>query len=189
MKMQHAWRVVAIGGVCLVFGGCQSAGQGDGDREEYGLEVVTLATDAERAALIDRVKALRGAWAMHGADGSVIGEAEFAVSSNGSVVREIMFKGSPDEMTNMYTMDGDELTVVHYCAIGNQPEMEAEMDDAAGNQIRFELDDVGNFTGGDQSYMGGLTLVFVDANTLEQRWTHFEKGKALPGMTITYKRK
>jgi hypothetical protein len=186
-----AWRigVVAAGVVCVALGGCRGAGQGEGDREEFGMEVVTPATDAERAALIDRVKALAGTWAMTGADDGMTGEAEFVVSSNGSVVREIMFKGTPHEMTNMYTMDGDELTVVHYCAVGNQPEMEADLEDATGNQIRFELDEVDNFAGGDQTYMGGLTLVFVDANTLEQRWTHFVRGKAEPEMTITYKRK
>ncbi|MEZ6019293.1 MAG: hypothetical protein R3F17_04090 [Planctomycetota bacterium] len=40
-------------------------------------------------------------------------------------MREIMFPGQPFEMTNVYRLDGNDLCVTHFCAVGNQPQMRA----------------------------------------------------------------
>jgi hypothetical protein len=133
------------------------------------------ATPEQSAALIDRVKGLQGTWqASEG--GKPGGEVTFAVTSNGSVVRETMFPGSQHEMTNMYHMDGPTLVMTHYCAIGNQPQMRAT---AAGphDPIVLKFDRISNLSSPDQSYMGGLTLVFIDPNHIEERWTSYKGGK------------
>src|SRR2546421_11290186 len=85
----------------------------------------TPATDAQRAALLDRVKQLQGTWEMTDDKGKNQVASVFAVSSNGSVVREIMFPGGPHEMTNVYHMDGPTMVMTHYCAMGNQPRLRA----------------------------------------------------------------
>src|SRR4051794_18765367 len=86
--------------------------------------VVSTATPTQKAALIDRVKSLAGTWEMVRHDGTK-DTVVYQVSSNGSAVREVMFPGSKQEMTNMYTMDGSDLLMTHYCAMGNQPHMRA----------------------------------------------------------------
>lgn len=138
--------------------------------------VVKPATDAQRAALIDQVKALEGTWTMTGEDGKAQTAAVFAVTSSGSVVREVMFPGQPHEMTNLYHMDGDSLLLTHYCAAGNQPTMRAHAGPNA-HVLTFELDSVSNMTRSNELYMGGLTLTLKDANTLEAHWTSFIEGK------------
>ncbi len=134
---------------------------------------VTVATPAQQAVLIDRVKSLAGTW-----DCDVDGQKStcvYQVSSNGSAVREVMFPGSGHEMTNMYTMDGPDLLVTHYCGVGNQPHMKAAAGDP--NRIEFKCCGVSNLTSPGQMYMGGLTITFIDADHVRQDWKSFEGGK------------
>lgn len=125
------------------------------------------------SAAFDRVKSLAGTWETVNSNGEVT-TCVYTVSSNGSVVREIMFPGTQHEMTNMYTMDGPDLVVTHYCAIGNQPRMRAVGVDA--NRIPFKHVGVSNLSGPDQMYMGELTIVFVDADHIRQEWRTFKGG-------------
>lgn len=135
-------------------------------------QVVAPATSAQRAALLDPVKSLEGEWTMTDESGAEQVASVFTVSSNGSVVREVMFPGQTHEMTNLYHMDGTSLVVTHYCAAGNQPRMRAQ----AGPDpmiLTFERDGVSNLTSADETYMGGLTLTRTGPDTLVARWTSY----------------
>jgi hypothetical protein len=132
--------------------------------------VVAPASDAHKAAMLGRIKALAGTWEMTDDKGQSQIASIFVVSSDGHVVREIMFPGSQHEMTNMYHMDGDTLIVTHYCAVGNQPRMRAPATDASADRITFVFDSVTNKTSADQTCMGNMTIVFVDAQTIRQEW-------------------
>lgn len=125
--------------------------------------------DDQRAVLFGPVAALAGTWRSPDPTGGEATTTEFVVSSNGSAVREIMMKGTPHEMTNMYTLDGNSLVMVHYCAGGNQPKMRARAVD--GNTLVFEPDGVSDLKSASEPYMASMTLVTVDANTVEQHWT------------------
>ena len=90
---------------------------------------VVDADPARREALLGAVAALEGRWAGKAAD---LPEeegpqpyTEFALTAQGTVVREIMMIGEPHEMTNMYALDGNTLVMTHYCSAGNQPRMRA----------------------------------------------------------------
>lgn len=130
-----------------------------------------------RQALLDSVKALEGRWEEAGPDGKPQ-VTEFKVSSNGSVVREIMFPGTPHEMTNVYRLDGNALALTHYCSMGNQPEMRATARE--GNKLRFSLVSVADLEAPDEMYMGELTLEFVDADHVNEHWRSFAEGVAKP---------
>ena len=135
-----------------------------------GARVVAPASDMQKAAMLGRIKALAGTWEMTDDKGQKQIASIFVVSSDGNVVREIMFPGSQHEMTNMYHMDGDTLIVTHYCAVGNQPRMRAPATDASADRIAFVFDSVTNKTAADQTCMGNMTLIFVDADTIQQDW-------------------
>lgn len=138
----------------------------------------TLASPAsasDRAALIDRVKTLAGTWESTGPQGTAVASV-FTVCSGGSAVREVMLPGTPNEMTNMYTMDGATLVMTHYCAMGNQPHMRAHAG-SNPNVIRLEPDGVSDLKSADDGYMGAVTLTFVDADHLKADWQHFQGGK------------
>lgn len=114
------------------------------------------------------------------------GRAVFAVSSAGSVVREIMVPGTPFEMTNLYHMDGDDVVCTHYCAAGNQPRMVAKAvtDVDGGKALDFEFDSVSNFVEGQDHYMGGVRLVFVDDDHFTQEWTSFNAKGEVAGELV-----
>lgn len=127
---------------------------------------VVDADPAQRKVLFEAVAALEGRWQMDGPEGPAY--IEFAVTAGGSAVRETMFPGTPYEMVNMYTLDGNGLAMTHYCAAGNQPHMRA--DALEGGKLVFHTTGVSDLKAPDEHYMGSMTLVMVDADHVEQHW-------------------
>jgi len=170
-----AFGLVAVGGLV----GCQTcrtcAGAGGNAKAVKAASPATI-------AMMDKIKGLAGEWEHEDPEkpGQWNLSNVFTVSSGGSVVREIMMPGSPYEMTNTYHLDGDSVVVTHYCAIGNQPRMRAVANDGhnhPANQIHFQFDSVTNFAGGDQTYMGDLTLTMDGPDKLTAAWRSYEHGK------------
>lgn len=153
-----------------------SAAKPDTTRPAYpdATSVVKPASEAQRAAMLDRVKSLAGTWEMTGPDGKTA-TVEFGVTAAGSAVRETMLPGTDHEMVNMYHMDGDSLLVTHYCATGNQPRMRATT--AAADRIEFEFDSVTNMAAADQHTMANLAIVWVDPDHIRQEWRSSVAGK------------
>jgi len=152
----------------LVAAGCASSGHNS----------VTLASptsDSDRAALLDRVKSLEGTWESTSPEGTHVASV-FSVSSAGSVVREVMLPGTPEEMTNMYSMDGSTLLMTHYCAMGNQPRMRATADPSS-NSIHFAFDGVSNLQQAHDGYMGSMTLTIVDKDHVKTAWEYYQNDK------------
>ncbi len=139
-----------------------------------------VAADADKSAETMKLLAsLEGEWRLVQEDGTLSEEVSvFKPSSAGSVVREIMMVGEPHEMTNLYHMDGERVVCTHYCAVGNQPRMIADGIEHTdrGPSLDFRVDSVSNFTEGQDHYMGGLRLNFIDGDTVEQVWTTFNAG-------------
>lgn len=175
-------RLVAAGALPLLLAvGCQTT-QTDTD----GVQVATT-PDETQATAMDTLSQLEGEWQLVGEDGEMGPGSTFKVTSAGSIVREIMFEGHEHEMTNVYHMDGDQLVCTHYCAVGNQPRMVAAID--GGNSFAFETDYVSNLLEAQDHYMGGLRLVLVDDETLEQHWTTFNMDGDVAGeMTFVMKK-
>ncbi|MEX2218406.1 MAG: hypothetical protein WD749_06555 [Phycisphaerales bacterium] len=153
---------------------CAQNTAGPDSRSTPAPRAAAPATDAHRAALLDRIKQLEGEWEGKTPEGGA-GRTVFAVSSNGSVVREIMLVGEPHEMTNVYHMDGPDLIMTHYCAIGNQPRLRAKAP-KDGESIDLKFDSVTNLAAPDGMYMGRLTLTILDPDHLRQEWRSYHAG-------------
>ncbi|MGH7292567.1 MAG: hypothetical protein ACREJT_15215 [Myxococcota bacterium] len=146
---------------------------------------MTRATPAQKAALIDRVKSLAGTWESTDEKGQTKIASVYSVSSNGSVVRQIMLPGSNHEMTNMYHMDGPSMVMVHYCAMGNQPHLRAAATGSPADRIELKSDGVTKRTAADQPYMAQLTIIFKDADHIREEWRSYENG-ALGSAATTF---
>lgn len=124
--------------------------------------------EATREHLFATLERLEGAWEMEDAEGGheyIV----FDVTAAGSVVREIMFPGQQHEMMNTYSLDGNTLMMTHYCGGGNQPRMRArELDDGS---LAFEAFAVTDLPAAEATWMDSMTLVFIDDDTIEERWT------------------
>jgi len=139
--------------------------------------------EPHRKGLFARVAALAGTWQSSDSSGAT-STREFALTSAGSVVREVMFPGTPHEMTNMYSLDGNDLVMTHYCAGGNQPSMRAS--DMQGDALPFRFESVRDLNDPDQTYMGEMTLVFKDDGSVEQHWAGLTRGRADPEHAMVF---
>jgi hypothetical protein len=170
--------VVVVGAACVLAAECRS-----GSTMSRTGTVVAPATAAQ-TAMLEKVKGLEGTWEMKGDDGKPA--TVVFHTGGGNTVREIMFPGDKQEMTNMYHLDGQSLVMTHYCAVGNQPRMRAV---AGGdpNSLAFKFDSVTNKTAPDQMYMGEMTLTILDKDTIREDWLHFVNGT--PGKPTSFELK
>lgn len=148
--------IIAV--AALSFAACQSTNESMMSIQEQDAET--------RSTLFSAMSQLEGRWHVVGMPEEAV--FDFDISSAGSVVREIMFPGGDEEMTNMYSLDGNAIVMTHYCAHGNQPHMRAER--LEGDRLVFESVGVRDRTSEDEKYMGAMTLVFVDEGHIQQIW-------------------
>lgn len=129
------------------------------------------------AALLGEISKLVGDWEMTDDTGEKHRASNFAVTSGGSAVREIMFPGTDNEMTNIYHMDGGVLVCTHYCAAGNQPRMIARHSAKTeeGTVLLFEFDSVSNLRESHEHYMGNLTLTILEDGRLREDWRSYDR--------------
>lgn len=130
--------------------------------------------DAATTAAFDRLKTLAGTWEAPDEKGVKSVVSVITVSSNGSAIREVMLPGTPNEMTNMYHLDGSSIMVTHYCAMGNQPRMRCRSSD--GTTFSFAFDGITNMAGKDDNPMASLILEIKDANHMSQTWDNLKPG-------------
>jgi hypothetical protein len=159
--------MIVIAGLAAGVGACA------GDKTAHSEPKVVSAANPGQEAAFEQIKSLDGQWSFKGAQ--MQGTMVFKTTSNGSVVREIMFPGTDHEMTNMYHLDGPSIVMTHYCAMGNQPHMRSTGTNP--KQIEFHLDSVSNLTKADGSYMGEMTLAIKDKDHITETWTDTDKGK------------
>jgi hypothetical protein len=111
---------------------------------------------------------------MKGGDGKVA--VVYKVSAAGSAVVETMLPGTEHEMVTVYTLDGDNLLLTHYCAAGNAPTMKAASGGPAG-EIQFKFVKATNLASPGEGHMHDATIVFVDDDNIRTDWVYWEGGK------------
>jgi hypothetical protein len=106
------------------------------------------------------------------------------VTSRGNVlVHEMQEAGTPldatkyDHPVTMLYVDGDQLTLVHYCDAGNRPRMTGKMS-GDGNTIEFEFKDI---SGSPEYHMHHSAFTLIDANHHTEDWTFMMKDKPIHG--------
>ncbi len=120
----------------------------------------------------ERLKKLVGEWA--GEDGKV--SIKYALTAGGSALIETIGPGTKFEMVTVYTMDGKDLVLTHYCMLGNQPRMKAA-EKFDGKTLAFTCTGVGNAATHDDMHMHSVTFEFTDDDHLSATWGSFAKGK------------
>jgi hypothetical protein len=96
------------------------------------------------------------------------------VTSRGNVlVHEMQEAGTPldaakyDHPVTMLYVDGDQLTLIHYCDAGNRPRMTGKMS-PDGKTVEFELKDI---SGSTEYHMHHSLFTIIDANHHTEDWT------------------
>ncbi len=105
------------------------------------------------------------------------GIIQYRLTAGGSALVETLFAGTPMEMVSIYTCDGDEIVMTHYCLLGNQPRLKTGVGTAA-DKFTFNFIDGGNIKSLNDPHMHSLILTFKDQDHVSQEWSCYENGKA-----------
>lgn len=123
----------------------------------------------------EKLKTLAGTWVAAPSSG-MKGSVVYRVVAAGSAVEETVFPKSEHEMVTMYHLDGGELVLTHYCALGNQPAMRAAPANDLSS-IRFAFVRLGNGDASKDMHMHEGVLTFGDDGHLRSKWSAWENGK------------
>jgi hypothetical protein len=125
---------------------------------------------------LEALKRLAGDWVQVGADGKPTDKviSSIRVTSAGNTVQETIFPGGDHEMVTMYHLDGANLMLTHYCALGNQPRMRAEPEGDI-NRIAFKFVDGTNLKASD-NHMHEATLTIVGNDHIKTEWVACKDG-------------
>ncbi len=126
---------------------------------------------------LEKMKSLVGTWVMADKEGKPTEEVVSVIklTAGGSAVHETLFPGQPHEMMSVYTADGSNLAMTHYCVIGNQPRMKGTLSPSA-DQIKFEFAGGSNLDPKKDKHMHGATLTIVDADHINIEGEGWENG-------------
>lgn len=141
----------------------------------------------------EKMKTLVGTWVVADKDGKPTDEVASVIklTAGGTAIQETLFPGQPHEMISMYTADGQDLVLTHYCMLGNQPRMKATVKPGA-KQIHFEFVGGGNLDPKKDKHMHAAKLTIVDADHVELDGIGWENGapakEMCNGMKLTRKK-
>lgn len=149
------------------------------------LQVATYGDDKTQGKLppaptnagLEKMKKLAGTWVAAGKDGKPTEQVVsiIRVTAGGSAVHETLFPGQPHEMISIYTADGPDLVMTHYCVLGNQPRMKADPKSPA-NQICFKFAGGSNLDPKKDKHMHEGTLTLIDDDHIEIAGVAWENG-------------
>ena len=127
-------------------------------------------------ANFEEMKKLAGTWLAADKDGKPTDQVVsiIKVTSGGSAIHETHFPGQPMEMMSVYTTEGSDLILTHYCVLGNQPRLKADPKSPT-NQIVFQFAG-GNVDAKKEKHMHGITYTFVDPDHIELKGEGWENG-------------
>lgn len=156
------------------------------DAHRHATEAPTVQTEAQKS--FAALKTLAGAWegkvkidtdAFGKPDDDTI-KVNMRVTSRGNVLEHEMGELKPtadptkyDHPITMFYLDGDKLTLVHYCDAGNRPRMTARASED-GKKIEFDFADL---SGSDKrGHMQHAVFTIIDENHHIEEWTYMLPG-------------
>lgn len=125
----------------------------------------------------EKLKSLVGEWTGQGPGGLTVDVSYELVSGGHAVVETRVPKGEPS-MVSIFHLDNDELMMTHYCSVGNQPRMKANV--TTPGAIEFSMIDVTGLESESEGHMHGLRFDFDDSSHLRQLWIWRQDGENMP---------
>lgn len=136
---------------------------------------------------LEPLKFLVGDWQGKGPDGKTI-QASYQLTSGGTSLLETITPGQEPSMTTLYHVDGHHLMLTHYCSLGNQPRMIADIPKGQVKTLRFAYLDATNLESPTDPHMHKVNFAFQDHDHFTQEWVLSKDGNEMPH-TFTFERK
>jgi hypothetical protein len=133
-----------------------------------------------------RLGTLAGEWEADTSMGKIHLTYELIAGGSALVERETTDHMPP--METVYHLDGNRLQLTHYCALGNQPRLEARVYDAKTGNLEFGFLDATNLASPAAAHMHNASLRFVDEKHFTAVWELYENGSRKSVETAQYTR-
>jgi len=130
-------------------------------------------SDAQKS--FDQLKSLAGSWEGKSSEGEPV-QVSFRMTAGGSaLMSEIV--GHGEDMISMINFDGpNRLLLTHYCAVGNQPRMQATAS-PDGKTITFNFVDATNLDGQQSGHMDHVVIAMLGSDHHIEEWNFVDHGK------------
>jgi hypothetical protein len=148
-------------------------------RIAFSMLIILAATAAfaqsDAHETFNHLKSLSGNWEGKTGNGKGLKVTFRSTSGGSALMSEIL---GEENMITMFTMDNDRLLATHYCAVGNQPRMQASMS-PDGKTITFTFVDATNLATPKAGHMDHLVITIPDADHHTEDWTFIQDGKEM----------
>ena len=155
------------------------------------LALPAAAAPPDSKAAFERLKSLAGSWEGKAGQGDPLqpgAVVRWETISAGTAVMETLFPGTPHEMRSVYFLDGGELVLTHYCAMGNQPRMKLSPA-TTDRTLMFEFAGGTNLDPAKDVHIHSGRLKLVGPDALEAEWTVWGGGKQTGANRFVLERK
>ena len=158
----------------------------------FVIGVITLSTqlslaESKTSTGLEPLKFLVGDWQGKGSDGKLV-RASYQLTSGDTSLLETITPAQEPSMTTLYHVDGRHLMLTHYCSLGNQPRMIADLPRGEVKTLRFAFLDATNLESPTSPHMHKVTFTVQDKDHFAQEWVLSKDGKEMP-MVFTFERK
>lgn len=136
-----------------------------------------------------RLKSLVGTWTNQtdeaaGHEHDETGKVTYRLTGAGSALVETDLPGTNHEMVSVYFVDGDDLRMTHYCAVGNQPRLKLDKAQSTPDRLVFVFDGGTNLDPAKDMHIHGLVLTFLNEGKVDAAWESHADGKPAGSMTF-----
>ncbi len=139
----------------------------------------------------DRMRTLVGTWRGTDEDGRPV-TIEYAVGVRGTTLIETQDPGTGDEMISVYSRDGAELVMTHYCPmgpLGNQPHMVLNRARSTPGTLVFDFTGGQNLDVGKDAHVHGGRITWLDRDRLRREWDVYKGGRPAGTTVLVLSRK
>jgi hypothetical protein len=140
---------------------------------------------AERA--FTKIISLAGAWEGKDDHGMPVKSNLKIIAGNTAVMETLSVHGM-EEMVTIYSLDGNAISLIHYCPTNNQPHMQSIPPNEPFHELVFDFTNARNLPSLAKGHEQRLVLQFEDADHVKELWTWRRDGKDTL-MTIDLTRK
>jgi hypothetical protein len=132
-------------------------------------------SDAQKS--FDEMKSLTGSWEGKNSQGEPV-QVTYRMTAGGSaLMSEIV--GHGENMISMINFDGpNRLLLTHYCAVGNQPRMQASAA-SDGKTITFNFLDATNLDNPQSGHMDHVVIAMLGPEHHTEEWVLTDHGKEM----------
>lgn len=136
----------------------------------------TAASSSRVAAAFRQMQSLTGQWEGTDGHGRKV-KSTFQMIAGNTAVMETLYPPEMEAMVTLYSVDGNTISLMHYCPTNNQPHMRAIPPAGAVKSLVFEFQNAGNLPNLAVGHEYRLVLDFQDKDHIVEHWTWRENGK------------